>query len=549
MPDADAPSSWIERALHQRPAVHVEATIDGCGTVTIAATPRRRGRAVVVSVGDEILVGGVGAQTWTGPVPLKRGPGDTLTIRASGRSWGRPTAAEVGLRPADALVAALAVGPVGGSYVPVDVRATLGSGCVGTPVGWSLFADHGALASGEGTVDYGQTASWTFTPWEGPHTISGRAVWRGWTVPFPPASIDVPLLPVDADRDGALADVDCDDADPFSRPGMPDVPGDGRDNDCDGRLAGDRDGDGYDADRPRPKRLDPAQRAALATIAPDGFEATLLAAPRLGEADCADGDAARHPWALERADGADDDCDGRTTFDLPATLGEPDPTDPGATFATASWLGAGRTATIVGLPAGDTDVLAFRQPGVTSALALALTVHTDAPVWVELWRGGPVRDPAAPVMGPRPSPTPVLRQRVTPDRPLVLPPPPPPPPPAPPKARKAAAPTAEKGTWTGALWRGVTSMFDGDGQIDGGEVLLSWGAALFVTPITGLMDLADWQAAQEGAAAAGGAAAAAGAPTPPDPTIPVGDGELLYVVLRAAPGGAGARARLAVGPP
>ncbi len=38
----------------------------------------------------------------------------------------------------------------------------------------------------------------------------------------------------DADHDGILTPDDCDDADPFTYPGAPDLPGDGLDADCDG---------------------------------------------------------------------------------------------------------------------------------------------------------------------------------------------------------------------------------------------------------------------------------------------------------------------------
>lgn len=92
---------------------------------------------------------------------------------------------------------------------------------------------------------------------------------------------------VDRDGDGAcLADgfpgdrPDCDDADATVAPTATDPPDDGRDQDCDGRLAGDRDGDGWD-----------------------------------GAEDCAPDDRGRHPGAPELPNGLDDDCDGHVPAD------------------------------------------------------------------------------------------------------------------------------------------------------------------------------------------------------------------------------------------
>ncbi len=60
--------------------------------------------------------------------------------------------------------------------------------------------------------------------------------------------------PTDADGDGFTADVDCDDADAASHPAAPEIPGDDRDNDCDGQVdeaAPDAEtcGDGLDNDQ------------------------------------------------------------------------------------------------------------------------------------------------------------------------------------------------------------------------------------------------------------------------------------------------------------
>ncbi len=117
---------------------------------------------------------------------------------------------------------------------------------------------------------------------------------------------------VDNDSDGAVSaaccngdacGTDCDDALSFVRPGATEVC-DGRDNDCDdaldegvsGRFYPDTDGDGYgDANAAGTPTED--CRAAV------GFS--------LNADDCNDSDAAVHPAAFDRCDGAvDDDCSG-----------------------------------------------------------------------------------------------------------------------------------------------------------------------------------------------------------------------------------------------
>ena len=88
--------------------------------------------------------------------------------------------------------------------------------------------------------------------------------------------------PVDADQDGFHEGVDCDDHDPQTWPGAPELC-DGLDNDCDGNVPGDEvdaDGDSY-----------------------------------LACAECDDGEDMVYPSAPELCDGLDNDCDGSVPDD------------------------------------------------------------------------------------------------------------------------------------------------------------------------------------------------------------------------------------------
>ena len=83
----------------------------------------------------------------------------------------------------------------------------------------------------------------------------------------------------DLDSDGYPSDVDCDDYDPEVNPGADEIPYDGKDNDCDGIVSNDGDGDGFDHED-------------------------------FGGEDCDDYDPDVHPRMTEEIDGVDQDCSG-----------------------------------------------------------------------------------------------------------------------------------------------------------------------------------------------------------------------------------------------
>jgi hypothetical protein len=137
----------------------------------------------------------------------------------------------------------------------------------------------------------------------------------------------------DADNDGYLARVDCDDADANVHPGAEEVWYDGTDQDCDG-ADDDQDGDGFllaeDCDD-----TSAAVNPAAGEVPQDGVDqdcdgvdatggggggggggdadadADGWASEAYGGPDCDDADATRNPGATEaRGDGTDSDCDG-----------------------------------------------------------------------------------------------------------------------------------------------------------------------------------------------------------------------------------------------
>lgn len=123
---------------------------------------------------------------------------------------------------------------------------------------------------------------------------------------------------VDEDQDGVCAPDDCDDHDGWTYPGAPDRADDDVDQDCDGVVAGDADGDGHsrsrDCDDADPERWEKV--ASFADTDGDGFgwarmpTHVCLGEPVVPAGDCNDGNPAVHPGAPERDNLGDDDCDG-----------------------------------------------------------------------------------------------------------------------------------------------------------------------------------------------------------------------------------------------
>jgi MYXO-CTERM domain-containing protein len=115
------------------------------------------------------------------------------------------------------------------------------------------------------------------------------------------------ILTCDADAlaPASMPSIDCDDDDPAINPGATEIPGDGVDQDCDGREVCFEDLDG---DRWRTDRTTPTPDIACA-----GPTVALASAPAL---DCDDLNAAINPGATEIwYDGVDQDCDGWSDFD------------------------------------------------------------------------------------------------------------------------------------------------------------------------------------------------------------------------------------------
>jgi hypothetical protein len=150
---------------------------------------------------------------------------------------------------------------------------------------------------------------------------------------------DVACAALDADEDGVALRDDCDDGDPTIGAGLPEVPDDGIDQDCDGVVdeGTDRDGDGYVADAgPNGGDCDdsdPRVHPNRGEIPCNGIDDDCVGGDRcvmddvdgdgvMPPDDCDDYDAGRAPGLTERCgDGIDQDCDGS---DLPCPADDAD---------------------------------------------------------------------------------------------------------------------------------------------------------------------------------------------------------------------------------
>jgi hypothetical protein len=125
----------------------------------------------------------------------------------------------------------------------------------------------------------------------------------------------------DDDLDGyTVGDGDCDDTDATVNPGMPEVCGDGIDNDCDpstGDSGADLDSDGYSECAGDCDDMNSAVNPSVSEIWYDGVDQNCDGndADQDGDGyeigfDCNDTDVSISPAAVEVCDGVDNDCDG-----------------------------------------------------------------------------------------------------------------------------------------------------------------------------------------------------------------------------------------------
>lgn len=439
-PDAD--DSWLYRLFHPAPIVAVGAAPAECGRVTVEAKARRKNARITLRGGGTELAAGVGSVSWTGFVD-----GDRVFAEVAGRKGG---AAEVVVPPASVPVTVTMTPPAEVfPYVPASIAVlrTDAAGCAAEPVQLVVQAD------GRPFRDMALTKPETLGPAMDPgaHVVTATATWRGRVVASEQWTFVVPSPAFDLDEDGATDAEDCDDHDPLVRPGLPDVLGDGLDNDCDGKNAGDADGDGYAA--PRDVALTAAEKDKITAVYGVGAAARIEAWGRRDTLapDCNDKDASVHPFARTAAKA----CKKPVTVEM--RPGTPARTPDAALVLGTAIGGKGLQAEIQ--TAGPTWYAAH-VTGATNAQDLKLKVELEGgDYWLEVWDGGAWSGREA---GPLAQLRPILEIR---------------------SEREIRRPPAKEGTWTGGLWRAATNA--------GGWTGLAMLGAAALTPFTALADASD----------------------------------------------------------
>jgi hypothetical protein len=170
-----------------------------------------------------------------------------------------------------------------------------------------------------------------------PAAVGGRILVLSPLLDDPVYGLDaggVRALAVDADGDGALFGVDCDDFAPTVFPGAEPICDGIPDQDCDGNPDAnelDRDADGVTECDGDCDDQDDAQAPGLPEVWCDGLDNDCVSSPedaaerdgdgdgfRPCEGDCDDARSDRSPAAAEACNGEDDDCDGATDEDFDA---------------------------------------------------------------------------------------------------------------------------------------------------------------------------------------------------------------------------------------
>jgi hypothetical protein len=291
------------------------------------------------------------------------------------------------------------------------------------------------------------------TFWAGTHAVTATATWRGHAVGGGSWTYTVPSPAFDLDEDGVTdRQGDCDDHDVFVRPGLPDVAGDGRDNDCDGKNADDADGDGYPASKS--VVLTAAQKDKITAVygvaAADRLVAWKSLTPRI-PVDCNDGDANVHPFAANAA----------KSCKAPVTVAaEPATATPGPEAAVMIGAARGDVPLKADISTAGPTWYALEVVGVESVTDLKLKVELEGgDYWIELWDGGRYIGTNA---GPLAQRAPIFE--VESDRRIELPRP-------------------KEATWTGSMWNHATDA--------GALTPFAMLGAAFMTPLTAVMDLGD----------------------------------------------------------